>query len=568
MAEEYPCEESAGTHIWISPQNPKSGDTIKIMAVSTDGPVTGMALIGGKENLTILQTRQRGGPPWSSLGELEGLPEGNYRIAAGRDGQVIACQKLNIDVVADHRKTQQWNRATEAFYSAWIEELFGAPHDEKLGFSSLEPILANTGRNFLQNFHGYGEDNNLVLTPDCADLPYILRAYFSWKIGLPFAYRACNRGSAHKPPQCKAPSLKTDFVQRPYSKTEFSRFNRLLADTVHSGAVRTALADEETDLYPVSLTRETLWPGTVFADPYGHILMLVEWVPQTGDRPGMLLAADAQPDNSVARKRIWEGTLVFAQPQNAGAGFKAFRPLIQTQHNRWRVLTNEELADHTDFASYSLEQGQLSTDDFYARLQYLINPHGLEPLQAYQFLLDALIEQLETRVVSVNNGEDYIRKNPQRIISMPSGASIFQTVGPWEDYSTPSRDMRLMIAFNVLNDLPDKIMRHPELFELHGKNPAEVKSELARYHEKQTQVRSIQYTRSDNTVWELSIAEILTRKPAFEMAYNPNDCVEKRWGAQPGTEEYAPCHRHAPAAQQAKMEQYRVWFRETRRPIQ
>ena len=74
------------------------------------------------------------------------------------------------------------------------------------------------------------------------------------------------------------------------------------------------------------------------------------------------------------------------------------------------------------------------------------------------------------------------------------------------------------------------------------------------------------YTRTDGSPWELSVAEVLARKPAYEMTYNPNDCAEMRWGAQPGTEEYSTCRRHAPAEQHAKMEQYRVWFREARRP--
>jgi hypothetical protein len=36
------------------------------------------------------------------------------------------------------------------------------------------------------------------------------------------------------------------------------------------------------------------------------------------------------------------------------------------------------------------------------------------------------------------------------------------------------------------------------------------------------------------------------------MAYNPNDCVELRWGA-PDIEEASTCKRHAAAAQRAKM---------------
>jgi hypothetical protein len=50
------------------------------------------------------------------------------------------------------------------------------------------------------------------------------------------------------------------------------------------------------------------------------------------------------------------------------------------------------------------------------------------------------------------------------------------------------------------------------------------------------------------------------------MAYNPNDCIEERWGAAEGTPDHASCHRHAPADQRARMAEYRAWFHETRRP--
>jgi hypothetical protein len=50
------------------------------------------------------------------------------------------------------------------------------------------------------------------------------------------------------------------------------------------------------------------------------------------------------------------------------------------------------------------------------------------------------------------------------------------------------------------------------------------------------------------------------------MGYNPNDCVEIRWGAEPGTEEYASCQRHAPVEQRKRMGAVREWFREAKRP--
>ncbi len=563
------CEQSGETRIWISPLNPQSTGTIKIMAVSAAAPAAQLSLFDDQDQAISLSIRRRGGPPWSLLAEVENLPPGNYRVLVQSSGsEPAACREVIVDTPAIAQRLQTWDLASEAFYSAWIEELFGAPAEENFSFASLEPVLRNAGRNFLHNYLGQNEDANLPLTPDCADLPYTLRAYFAWKTGLPFAYRACNRGSANAPPKCGPPSIVTEFMHGASSQASFRKFTRQLTDTVHSGSARTGIDDESADFYPIPLRRETLWPGTIFADPYGHILVLAEWVPQTADRPGMLLAIDAQPDNSVARKKVWEGTALFANAANAGPGFKAFRPLIRTTPGKWRVLSNRELTGQSGFVPFSREQEQLAPDDFYARLTKLINPDGLNPLQAYETMFAALVEQIETRVNSVDNGEAYMRNNPRRAIPMPSGAAIFQTVGPWEDYATPSRDMRLLIAINVLNDLPDKIVRHPELFVLGDKNPETIRSEIKQRHTQRTWEHSIRYTRSDGSEWELPVAEILQRKPQFEMAYNPNDCIEIRWGAQPGMEEFTPCHRFAPAEQRAKMEQYRIWFREARRPSQ
>jgi len=565
-AEDFTCEETSDTHIWISPLNPKADQPVKIMAVSTDSPLSELALIDSQGRHKPVQFHRRGGPPWSLIATLEGVNDGDYRLVASRDGKLVACHPLSIGGSGTQERPKTWGLATEAFYSAWVEELFGASPEENLSFPSLEPVLRNTERNFLHNHLGLNEDKSLPLTPDCADLPYTLRAYFAWKVGLPIAFRACSRGSANAPPRCDAATIKTDFIDSINPQSSFKNVNRQLADAVHSGSARTGLEDESTDLYPIPLSRETLWPGTVYADPYGHVLVLVEWAPQTTGRPGSLLAVDAQPDNSVSRKRFWEGTFLFDNVASAGPGFKAFRPVAHAASGGWRALNNDELVDHPGFASFSLEQHQLSPDDFYARMTKLVNPRGLDPKQAYEATLDALVEQIETRVSSIDHGEAYFRKSPGSVIPMPSGAAIFQTLGPWEDYSTPSRDMRLIIAINVLNDLPEKIVRHPELFVMNGSSPEQAKAEIEQYHAKRIQERSIRYTRTDGSPWELAVAEVLARKPAYEMTYNPNDCPEIRWGAQPDTEEYATCRRHAPAEQRAKMEQYRIWFREARRP--
>ena len=91
------------------------------------------------------------------------------------------------------------NRKTENLYSAWIETLFDAPLHDELSWPALHVVLRDKSRNFLFNYLGLGEDEkNLVYRPDCADLPYFLRAYFAFKMGLPFGYSKCSRGGGGK----------------------------------------------------------------------------------------------------------------------------------------------------------------------------------------------------------------------------------------------------------------------------------------------------------------------------------------------------------------------------------
>lgn len=550
LAEE--CVQGEQTHIWIAPQVLKPGVAVRIMAVSTEAPITELLVThpqGQTEAFDI--TNNTGGKPWSAWVELDPLESGRYQIEAQTIGATLACRELALGETV--RAAARWDEAHEALYAAWIERMFDGEEDEDISFASLEPVLRDAQRNFLHNSLGLREDDNLPATPDCADFPYFLRSYFSWKLGLPFSYRFCNRGSAKQSPTCDAAVLNADFVGRVATQAAFKASNLKVMNAVQSGNGRTGLTSEETDFYPVPLQREHLWPGTIYADPYGHVLVVSKWVEQT-DAPGILFAVDAQPDNSIARKRFWEGTFLFANIASAGPGFKAFRPLVGN-----RLAKNEELAD------FSPEQGALTAEEFYAQMAKLINPQGLDAKQAYEATLTALVEQLQTRVKSVDNGEAYFRKGGAPI-AMPTGAAIFETVGPWEDYSTPSRDMRLIIAMNVLLDFPDKVMDYPELFRLTAKEAGQMQAVIAQLHDKRIHETAIHYTRSNGDSWELRIAEVLARKPAFEMGYNPNDCVEIRWGAEPGSEEYASCKRRAPAAQLKQMATVRDWFREAKRP--
>ncbi len=64
-------------------------------------------------------------------------------------------------------------------------------------------MLRDRSRNLLFNHLGLKEDEKkLLIRPDCADLPYFLRAYFAFKMGLPYGYSKCTRGGGGQAPRC------------------------------------------------------------------------------------------------------------------------------------------------------------------------------------------------------------------------------------------------------------------------------------------------------------------------------------------------------------------------------
>ena len=91
-----------------------------------------------------------------------------------------------------------------------------------------------------------------------------------------------------------------------------------------------------------------------------------------------------------------------------------------------------------------------------------------------------------------------------------------------------------------------------------------MKAELQRVLTSELATRKFSYPRSDGSAWTLTLRDVIDRAVDLEVAYNPNDCVELRWGAPAKSDEASTCKRYAPAAQREKMSKYRAWFHERR----
>jgi hypothetical protein len=201
-------------------------------------------------------------------------------------------------------------------------------------------------------------------------------------------------------------------------------------------------------------------------------------------------------------------------------------------------------------------------------MERIINPKPLDPETALLDLIQALYEQLTVRITSVANGEAYMKSHPGTTIPMPgSAAGVFQTGGQWEDFSTPNRDLRLLIAMDAVADFPDKIVRSPGDYKLPVlKKPETVKKNLEELLATKLTELTITYIRTNGTEQKLTMGEILKRKAAFETAYNPNDGIEIRWGAPEGSDERSTCKRRVPPSQLERMKAVSMWFHKRLHP--
>ena len=211
------CEETAEVAVLPSPSAPWNGAPLRILVVA-EKPLDGELLLITPDGRVAAKSRDRhGGPPYFWFAEAAALAAGSWHATLTLDNAAAECTTIAREIAVSAHKPpgphaaggsiwqvrNTWNRATENLYSAWIAKLFDAPLGAEASWKAWHEVLRDRSRNFLFNYLGLGEDNvAMTLRPDCADFVYFLRAYFAFKMGLPFGYSNCSRGGGGTPPKC------------------------------------------------------------------------------------------------------------------------------------------------------------------------------------------------------------------------------------------------------------------------------------------------------------------------------------------------------------------------------
>ncbi|MCI5143529.1 MAG: hypothetical protein D3909_17770, partial [Candidatus Electrothrix sp. ATG1] len=404
----------------------------------------------------------------------------------------------------------QWSEHYEVEFSDWVEQLFA---DKK---GSLAACLRNPEGNTLYS----DEDRSNSIFSDCADLPYLLRAYFSYKKKLPFSFNSTISGSRYS--NNNRPGSRRSFL----SYSSLSSLANTVANSVHSGFFRFSWDMEATDTYLCQVNRESIVPGTPYYDANGHLLVV-----SRVDDDGTVWFVDAHPDNSLTEKRF--GSYLARGYCTQGGGFRRWRHQEVDSNGSFTLASNansmffdEEKTQCQD--SYAVDGLELDYHQWVKRM--LATGSGkVDPILEIQQQLAALDQALQDRVESVAAAVSHnihLKAHPS---SLPY--NIYGTEGEWEAYSTPGRDARLKAQireiFNLINDSVRAVAQGDHPYEYQG-----TAIELVRQFDSiwQESVNSIQVAYGDSLGRKvpLTLGEIMER--LFLLSFDPYHCPELQWG--------------------------------------
>ena len=398
-------------------------------------------------------------------------------------------------------------------------------------------------------------DPKVTFFVDCADVPYLLRGYYAWKNGLPFAWQSAMQSSDGPRGDIRYSSGGNRVVGReavPATAYGVPAIPLLfeVANTVSTAMFRhDATSDSATlftDMYSPRLDREAIRPGTVAYDVNGHVAMVWKVEPS-----GRIMIFSSHPDNTLDRTFV--GREFLRTGPELGSIFQNWRPI--------RLAGARQLANgvyvgghivgtsNKDIPEFSLEQyvGNPPVDpslwavakfvkdnegmDFYTYLRARLSIGDLEyrPVEEMHVMMQTLCQDLRARdrAIDISRIEGRTQDMPQPD-RLPR--NIYGTDGVWELYSTPSRDARLKTAFKEMYDQTREFIQMKEIDAPRLRySGADLPRDLLRAFDEENAACPIVYRKTDGGKVRLTIDDVIHR--LFKLSFDPYHCVERRWGA-------------------------------------
>ncbi len=431
-------------------------------------------------------------------------------------------------IVRDH-----WSAADEAGFGRFVTAIgdSGCSSSQSCLRSAANPYASNEDRGFLD------------VDVDCAKLPYLLRAYYAWKNGLPFTYASDTNGSRFSKNGNEVTG-RTDLIDHGGGINAPSAIRALL-ENVYSGTFRISAVSTEglpSDFYSPALQPGSIRPGTVIYDTNAHIAIVYRV-----DASGRVYYMDAHPDYTITRSVY--GAQFGHSPAHLGGGLKNWRPFqlvgARLQNGalvggRMQMMRQRDIPDYslvqyqgTDGAGHYAYNGAALGYYEYVRVAVSGGRSDFNPLYELQATMRTLCNDLEDRRQAVDLAvKDGIaaRNHPSEI-----PANIYQTDDAiWESYATPARDARLRAAFvQFRKDLGGMIrlwLNRDARIVYDGNF---LKDDLLAAYARESARCTTTYLSTDKRPVSLTFDDMARRLLA--MSFDPYNCVELRWGDDQGS---------------------------------
>ena len=408
----------------------------------------------------------------------------------------------------------RWTEKDEKVYEDFVKAL------GESGYGNVNRFVKDSKLNPL-----YGEEDKVFnLSPDCADLPYVVRAYVAYKLRLPFLYMTdiSGRGGDQRYSNGNRPQDEKD--QDGFSSPQ-NLFSRVTL--INSGYYRMGPEIQGCDTYPVKIQKSSIVPGTIYYDPNGHVGLVYQVTPE-----GRIRIVDAHPDRSLSRP--WFGAKFAMGNKTLGAGFRRWRPIWYSSDGHSHRQPNINIPDFSDSDQYmkKFRLGAMENLSYFDYVRFKLSEKGgrLNPIEEFRSSIYEIHEDIKYRVTAVEIClKDGINKR-EHPGSLPW--NIYGTDGDWEKYSTPSRDARLKVAFQEFFNRTVQMIRMAEngdpSLEFSG-DANRLAKELLSIYDNLTPLVSVSYLNSQGKQIALNFHEIVQR--LFMLSFDPYHSVEYRWGA-------------------------------------
>lgn len=273
---------------------------------------------------------------------------------------------------------------------------------------------------------------------DCADAALAFRWIFARSHGLPAANTLAATGIVFS-----NESMKEEWAALPTAERwqDDQRFRAALDFLLNNTYTHTLLRD----LYPVTISREAVLPGTIFIHLDGGVSGHTEILYDISDlsanpEPIRILASDVP---RAVRRLNEYGMQDWGYPPTEGmSGLLRFRWPVKTDA-RW------DLAPQESMPFFSREQFEPSfvegRQDFTRAVIFRLLPNWRPDYPAtMRAKINQLITRFQARVKIVEDGFAFCSQNP--------GACAEGTAG-WESWSTPSRDSAILRVISGVDEL-------------------------------------------------------------------------------------------------------------------